>query len=176
MAANRGLLVLGSNIRPEDNLPQAVDLLASYGTIRATSQVWQSAPVGFHDQPDFLNAAVLLETDLSAEKIIANVIPAIEGSLQRHRDPHNKNAPRTIDVDLVMFNDWTGQILGHEIPDPEILTRPFLAVPLAQVAPTVVHPVTGETLQQIAARFPAGSLLKARADVQLQKNHSWLTR
>jgi 2-amino-4-hydroxy-6-hydroxymethyldihydropteridine diphosphokinase len=176
MATNRALLALGSNIYPEENLPEALRLLAAYGAIGATSQVWQSAPVGYADQPDFLNAAVLLETEMSAEQIITNVIPSIEQSLERRRDPSNKNAPRTIDVDLVMFNDLVGEILGHEIPDPEILTRPFLAVPLAEVAPTAAHPVTGETLQEIAARLRAGSLFKTRDDVRLRPSVTWLTR
>jgi len=177
MGANRALLSLGSNIEPEKNLPKSVQLLAGYGTIAAASRVYQSAPVGFSQQPDFLNAAVLLETDLSGEQIIANVIPTIERLLQRRRDPSNKNAPRTIDIDLVMFNDLLGKILNHDIPDPEILTRAFLAVPLAEIAPMTTHPTTGERLQQIAERVRMGSVLRARDDLQLhQKNISWLTR
>jgi 2-amino-4-hydroxy-6-hydroxymethyldihydropteridine diphosphokinase len=177
MSANLAFLALGSNVEPETNLPNAVRLLESVGIIRATSQVWQTAPVGFSEQPDFLNAVVLLETDLPVEQIINSVIPTIEQSLERRRDPNNKNAPRTIDVDLVMFNDMRGKILGHEIPDPEILARPFIAVPLAEIAPTILHPVTGETLPQIAARVRVGSTLKPRDDVQLhKKNVSWLIR
>jgi len=179
MGVNSAFLALGSNIEPEKNLPQAVQLLGSYGTIRATSRVWQSAPVGFSDQPHFLNAAVLLETELSAEQILGNMIPTIERALERRRDPSNKNAPRTIDLDLVIFNDLHGKILDHEIPDPEILTRGFLAVPLAEIAPTTRHPITGETLQQIAERLSASSELRARDDIQLHryKQHaSWLTR
>ena len=101
---NRAYLSLGSNIEPETHLPSAVRKLAAYGRVAAVSRVWETAPVGFSDQPNYLNAAVLLETTLSAREICLEAIPQIERDLHRIRNPENKNAPRTIDVDLVLFN------------------------------------------------------------------------
>lgn len=147
---NRAFLALGSNIEPERHLPRAVSAMTQFGHLRQVSSVWESDPVGYAAQPRFLNAAVLLETSLSVARLRTDVITAIEEGLRRIRDPLEKNGPRTIDVDLALFN---AEILrdGHrEIPDPDILTRTFLAVPLAELAPDYVHPVTGRTLQQIA--------------------------
>src|SRR5690606_23293557 len=97
---HRAYLSLGSNIRPELHLPAAVQLLAQHGRVSAVSHVWQSKPWGYSKQPDFLNAAVLLETALPGEWLIETLIPSIEQQLERRRDPQNKNGPRTIDLDL----------------------------------------------------------------------------
>ncbi len=149
-------------------MPLAVAALARYGRIVAVSRVWQSEPVGFADQPDFLNAVVLLVTPLGAEAVCREMIPRVERELGRRRDPANRNAPRTIDVDLLLFDEAVLQVDHHHIPDPEIAERPFLAVPLAEVAPEYVHPELGVTLASLARRFgdpPAG--LRLRNDVRL---------
>lgn len=167
-SSNRAYLVLGSNIDPERHLPAAVRQLANDGCIRAVSGVWESAPVGFADQPNFLNAAVLLETDLSAAAIQHGVIPTIERSLNRIRDPVNKNGPRTIDVDLALFNRDVLQIDGRRIPAADVLLRAFVAVPLAELEPGYVHPETGQTLFDIAEQVRrTSSPLRRRSDVVL---------
>jgi 2-amino-4-hydroxy-6-hydroxymethyldihydropteridine diphosphokinase len=165
--ANLAYLSLGSNIDPERNLPAAVARLTCFGCIRATSSVWQTAPVGFTDQPDFLNAAVLLETHLSAPILREQAIAQIEKSLLRKRTV-NKNAPRTIDIDIMLFNNDVLSISDRRIPDPEVLERPFVAIPLAEIAPDYVHPETGQTLQEIAQQFdPAKNDMRRRGDVNL---------
>ena len=80
---NQAFLALGSNICPEKNLPQSVRLLEESGRIIRRSSVWQSKPVGDMDQADFLNAAVLLETELAASEICLELIPQIESDLNR---------------------------------------------------------------------------------------------
>ncbi|MBW3543245.1 MAG: 2-amino-4-hydroxy-6-hydroxymethyldihydropteridine diphosphokinase [Planctomycetes bacterium] len=164
---HRAYLSLGSNIDPERNLPAAASLLARYGRVLAVSSVWQSAPAGFAEQPDFLNAAVLLETDLSPEEIVDSTIPAIESALGRVREPDNKNASRTIDVDLSLYDRLVENRGGRELPDPDVLTRPFVIVPLAEVAPNYVHPMDGRTLAEIAAGFDQAADLRRREDVEL---------
>lgn len=165
---NHAYLSLGSNIAPEHNLPAAVTQLARCGRVLAVSSVWQTAPVGLLDQPDFLNAAVLLETPLSARTLRQQAIAAIEDKLGRVRT-ENKNAPRTIDVDIMLFNRDIISLGQRHIPDPEVLERPFVAVPLAEIAPGYVHPETGQTLQQIARRFdPVSTRMRRRDDVVLQ--------
>ncbi|WP_417397402.1 2-amino-4-hydroxy-6-hydroxymethyldihydropteridine diphosphokinase [Gimesia chilikensis] len=166
---NRAFLALGSNIEPEKNLPKAVQLLADFGTVTVKSSVWQSAPVGDPDQPDFLNAAVLLETEHDADTICERVVPEIESRLKRVRDPQNKNGPRTIDLDLVLFNRDTLRIAHRIIPDPEIGSRVFLAVPLAEIAPDYEVPGLNTTLSEIAGdlnRAPQNQLL-LRDEIQL---------
>jgi 2-amino-4-hydroxy-6-hydroxymethyldihydropteridine diphosphokinase len=165
--ANLAYLSLGSNIRPECNLPAAVAQLAQFGQVQAVSTVWETLPVGFSDQPDFLNAAVLIETDLSAVALREEAIAAIEVALGRVRTA-NKNAPRTIDIDIMLFNREVIQLKGRHIPDPEVLERPFVAVPLAEIAPDYVHPETGQTLREIARQFdPMSTGMRRRGDVEL---------
>jgi 2-amino-4-hydroxy-6-hydroxymethyldihydropteridine diphosphokinase len=151
-ATNLAYLSLGSNIEPERNLPAAVKLLAQYGYVRAVSSVWQTEPVGFAEQPNFLNAAVLLETALSAQALREEAITRIEELLGRVRT-ENKNAPRTIDIDIMLFNHDILQIGQRHIP-ADILERPFVAIPLVEIAPDYVHPEIGQTCKQIAQRLP----------------------
>ena len=166
-APNLAYLSLGSNIEPERNLPAAVTQLARFGRIRAVSTVWQTAPIGFTDQPDFLNGVVLLETQLSARALREQVIVQIEQNLNRVRTA-NKNAPRTIDVDIMLFNYDVLSLGRRRIPDPEVLERPFVAIPLAEIAPDYVHPETGQTLRQIAQRFDLVAVgMRPRDDVIL---------
>ncbi len=164
---NRAYLLLGSNIEPEQNLPAAVAHLARFGHVRAVSTVWQTAPVGQTNQPDFLNAAVLLETPLSARELREMAIASIENALGRVRTA-DKNAPRTIDIDILLFNHDVLSLGQRHIPDPEILERPFVAIPLAEIAPEYVHPEVGQTLRQIAGRFASEVVhMRKRDDVTL---------
>jgi len=165
---NRAYLTLGSNIAPAENLPAAVRHLATYGTIRGISRVWETVPVGFADQPDFLNAALLLETPLSAHDLRLCAIAEIEQTLHRVRDPHNRNAPRTIDIDIALFNRDVLTIEHRRIPDPDLLERSFLAIPLAELDPDYVHPQTGLTLARIAAGFETDAgVMRLRDDILL---------
>lgn len=163
MSENLAYLSLGSNIDPERNLPAAVGLLGRYGRVLAVSAVYESLAEGWADQPNFLNAAALFSTPLSAEKLRAGPIAEIEAALGRVRTA-NKNAPRTIDIDIMLFNRDILELGPRHIPSPEILERPFVAVPLAELAPDYVHPETGETLATIAARF-SHAALRPRPDV-----------
>lgn len=165
---NRAYLTLGSNIAPAENLAAAVRHLATFGTIREISRVWETIPVGFVDQPNFLNTALLLETPLSARDLRLHAITEIEQALHRVRDPCNRNAPRTIDIDIALFNRDVLTIEHRQIPDPDLLERPFLAIPLAELDPDYVHPQTGLTLARIAARFETGTAaMRLRDDILL---------
>ena len=159
-------LSLGSNIEPMMNLTAAIGLLSELGQVVAVSSAWQSAPVGFTAQPDFLNAAVLMESDMTPAAIYRDWIRPVEERLHRRRDPLNKNAPRTIDVDLALYGCETLDVLGHSIPDPEILTRPFVAFPLAELDGDFIHPVFQRSLRDIAASLPSNDL-RQRVDVSL---------
>ena len=165
---NRAYLGLGSNIDPEANLSAAVAALADYGTVAAVSKVWETEPVGFAKQANFLNAAVLLETELSAEALCLDAIAEIEQRLRRVRDPKNVNAARTIDIDISLFNGDVFTIGHRRIPDPDILTRVFLAIPLAELDGQYVHPEEDRTLAEIAGEFDIESAgMRPRADVVL---------
>jgi dihydroneopterin aldolase/2-amino-4-hydroxy-6-hydroxymethyldihydropteridine diphosphokinase len=165
LGRNRAFISLGSNIEPEQNLTRAVRRLAERSRLLAASPVYDTRPVGTTDQPNFLNAAVLLETALSAADLKAQVLQAIEADLGRVRT-EDKNAPRTIDLDISLFNDQVLELGHRHIPDPEILRFAHIARPLADLAPHYHHPETGQTLEEIAASLPVGDLV-TRPDLKL---------
>jgi 2-amino-4-hydroxy-6-hydroxymethyldihydropteridine diphosphokinase len=158
---NRVFVLLGSNIKKEINLPEAVRLLDQYCQIIAISPVYESIPVGLPEQPNFFNTAILIDTALSAAELKAGPLHEIEGQLKRERQA-DKNAPRTIDLDIVLFNADVFDYAGTDgrprhIPDPDLLRFPHAIVPVAELAPDMPHPETGETLRTIAQRVTAAT-------------------
>lgn len=133
--------------------------------IDGASPIYEADPVGNPGTPRFLNAAVRVTTDLPPGELKFDVIRPLERQLGRVRtaDP---NAPRTIDIDIAAME---GLVVDREelrLPDPEIVTRAHLAVPLADVAPGFRHPDLGITLREIAARFRDEPGLARRDDVR----------
>ena len=158
-------IALGSNIEPETNLPLAVARLSELGRYVTHSTVYQNPAIADEPQPDYLNAAVLIETTLDP-LAIRNKLREIEADLGRIRS-EDKFAPRTIDLDLCILGN---RVLDHELlslPDPDLLERAYLAVTLAELRPDFLHPLTGETLDEIAAKFQKHVALKPRSDVVL---------
>jgi len=164
---NRVFISLGSNIDAETNLTAAVRHLRNHDAVEviATSRVYETAPVGTVDQPNFLNAALLIRTQLSAEALKAGPLWEVEQVLGRVRTA-DKNAPRTIDLDIALFNYDVLDVGVRHIPDPELLTRAHVAVPVADLAPYYLHPETGATLEEIAARLPVEGIVM-RTDLVL---------
>lgn len=163
--ANTVFIALGSNIQPAANLVKAVRLLEAYGTVIHLSSVYQTAPQGYTDQADFLNMAVKMETSLTIEAFKA-ALTDIEQQLKRVRDPQNKNTPRTIDLDIALWNDEVrdyGAKPWH-VPDKDIARFAHVALPLAEIAPDYQHPETGQSLRDIADTFDA-SAFQLRKDV-----------
>jgi len=142
---NQVYLLLGSNVDPEIHVPEAVRLLRQHGLI-AVSRAYETRPVGTTSNAPFLNAAVLLETNLDATKVKTEVCQVIEQALGRVRDPDDKFAPRTIDLDLALWN-----ASDDPPPDPDIVRHLHAARPLADLAPDLIHPVDGRSLAAIAA-------------------------
>ena len=149
---NIAYLSLGSNINPETNLTAALRLLSRQTELSAVSSVWETKPVGFTDQANFLNMAVIVKTELAARDLKQQVLLDIERKLKRVHQA-NKNAPRTIDLDISLFNRHVFQLGDNHIPDPDIFKRPFIVIPLAEIAADYIHPETGQTLAEIASHF-----------------------
>ena len=148
---NRFLVTLGSNIDPVANLQASVAQLRAHDAVVvvAVSPVYETAPVGTVDQASFLNAAVLIETSLPPDALKSGVLQPIEHTLGRVRT-EDKDAARTIDLDIALFNHEVLDLASRHIPDPDILKYPHVAVPLADVAPHYIHPETGQALAEIA--------------------------
>jgi 2-amino-4-hydroxy-6-hydroxymethyldihydropteridine diphosphokinase len=162
---NQVFVALGSNIRSEYNMREAVRCLSLHCRLVAVSPVYETAPVGNTKQPNFLNAAALIETDLTAAELKGRILQVIEQELGRVRT-EDKNAPRTIDLDIALFVDQDLDAGALGFHDPDILRYAHVAVPLADIAPERRHPVTGQTLQEIAQALSASGLV-LRPDVVL---------
>lgn len=159
----RAFISIGSNIDPEKYLPLAIRKLKKLGEILSVSGVYQNPALGRSEQPDFLNAAALLLTHLQALGV-RHALRSIEAQLGRVRT-EDKYAARTIDLDLCFYNTLVIQTPEFVIPDPEIFERAHLAVPLAELDPSYLHPITDETLEEIAVRLRPEADLTARQDV-----------
>jgi len=122
---HQAYLSLGSNIQPEVNLPKAIELLREYGEILKGSNAWESESVG-SDGPNFLNACVLFLTPLLYAELKDQVIHPIEAKLGRKRSK-DKYAPRTIDIDIVLFDD--------QLCDDKFWKQAFVVIPLAEIYP-----------------------------------------
>lgn len=133
-------LSLGSNIQPELNLPKAIDQLGEYGRVQTISTIWESRSVGANG-PNFWNACLLFITSTAPENLKEKVIHPIEAKLGRVRS-ENKNAPRTIDIDIVVADGTPVNL--------EFWNYAFVVVPLAELAPEFPHPITGEKLIDVA--------------------------
>ena len=146
---------LGSNIDPETNLGRAIELIGQRCKVLAVSNAYLTPPQGFTNQANFLNLALKVETDLDANTLKHTVLDWIERELKRVRDPNNKNAPRTIDLDISLWNNEVfdyGEKPWH-VPDKDILRFAHVSLPLAEIAPDYLHPTEKITLATIAAQF-----------------------
>lgn len=176
---NRYLILLGSNIDKERNLAEAVRLLAEATYLVAVSAAYETPPKGLLEQPSFLNAAALVESHLSPAELKAGPLADIEHKLKRVRQK-DRNAPRTIDLDIGLQDEVVGIYPGpdgrnREIPDPDILRFAHAAVPIAELLPDARHPQTGETFKEIAdrllsfARDQGDPPIQPRKDIDLRQ-------
>lgn len=165
---HQAFIALGSNIDPQRHLPLAVEQLRGLGEVITVSAVYESPPVDGANQANYLNAAVLLMTELSAEHLCRQSLRGIEADLGRVRDPDDRYAARTIDLDLVLYDDAILTIDHRQIPDPEIAEHAFLAIPLAELEGDRLLPTTNSTLAQLAAAHRQDQTLIRRPDVCLR--------
>ncbi|WP_025771252.1 2-amino-4-hydroxy-6-hydroxymethyldihydropteridine diphosphokinase [Thioalkalivibrio sp. HK1] len=146
---NQAFVGIGSNIRPEYNVPRAIfELQASFGEVRA-SGIYESPAIGF-DGPAFHNLVAVFRCDLEAKALIES-LRTIERRCGRKRDPSQTGLrSRTVDIDLLLLGDHVQQGAdGFELPHPDILEYPFVLAPLAEIAPDGRHPVIRRTFDDL---------------------------
>jgi 2-amino-4-hydroxy-6-hydroxymethyldihydropteridine diphosphokinase len=138
-------ILTGGNMgRREDYLAQAKELLqAQCGIVIAASSLYETAAWGNTDQPAFFNQALALQTELNARQLIRRILK-IEKAMGRVRQ--EKYGPRIIDIDILLFNREKHNYHFLKLPHPEMHNRRFALLPLAEIAPEVIHPVFNKTV------------------------------
>ncbi|MBF0178304.1 MAG: 2-amino-4-hydroxy-6-hydroxymethyldihydropteridine diphosphokinase [Magnetococcales bacterium] len=167
------LIAFGANLNPLPNLIHGLRRCHQELGIVAVSTVYRTRPVGLMDQPDFLNGALCLARPMEPWPLRA-MLRKIEAECRRNRGELSKDGPRTLDLDIALMGRKIVEEPPLSIPDPEILRRPFLALPLAELAPDLLHPQVNRSLAEIAADFgpkPAGMEIDAEATAALQTEY-----
>jgi 2-amino-4-hydroxy-6-hydroxymethyldihydropteridine diphosphokinase len=154
-------IALGSNLESrfgdrEANLREAVRRIGDWGgglgEVRAVSPFYDTEPVGYLEQPRFLNAALVLETELKPAALMQRLL-SIERTMGRERLGAIAKGPRVIDLDLLLYGDWVLWAEDLILPHPRMEERRFVLEPLAEIAPEWVHPVLGVTVREMLERL-----------------------
>lgn len=143
----RVYITIGSNIEPEKNIPKALESLCERCTIEAVSRFYRSRPLNRPEQADFINGACVIETDLAPRNLKYKILREIEDSLGRVRTD-DRYAARTIDLDIALYEDMVMAQEDLALPDPNIIERPFLYLPLLDVDADLRVPGTEKALRE----------------------------
>ena len=156
--AHRVAIALGSNIGDRrSNIAAAIHKLRSYATIDRVSSVYETVPVGYTHQPDFLNLACTGTTDLPPRGL-RDALAKIERQVGRRVSV--PLGPRAIDLDLLLYDDVVMREEDCVLPHPGMASRAFVLVPLAEIAPDLVDPLSGKTIAQLAAGVDRSGVFK----------------
>ncbi len=147
----RAFVGMGSNLGDRSSqLQKALDAcrMITLTTVVRSSSVYETSPVGMYDQPQFLNAVMELSTALDPGELLKK-LKKIENDLGR--TDATRWAPRTIDLDILLYDDVVVILDELTIPHPHMMERKFVLVPLVELDPAVVHPIEHKTLDAILA-------------------------
>ncbi|MGD0989652.1 MAG: 2-amino-4-hydroxy-6-hydroxymethyldihydropteridine diphosphokinase [Candidatus Sulfotelmatobacter sp.] len=155
-------LSLGSNVGArEAQLQEAQRRLGAVGRVASVSSYYETEPVGFTEQPWFLNCALALETNQTPLQLMRCVL-GIEKEMGRER--LQKNGPRTIDIDILLFGDRILNLAEVTIPHPAMHERRFVLEPMAEIAPEARHPMMNRTVRELLAALPQGQEVRKRGE------------
>ena len=146
----KAVIAFGSNIEPDKHVPEAIRRLKEIMRVLAISPVYRTPPVGAPGSPPYWNGALLVETDIPPQELHDRVLRGIEASLGRVRtsDP---NAPRTIDLDLILYEGETSDDPRLPLPSTDLFGYAHVAIPVADIVPE--WPLNDERVADVAARF-----------------------
>lgn len=150
VSLHRAYVALGSNLsQPDAQVNQAFDALARLPdtSLVARSSLYRSAPVGYADQPDFINAVACIETRLAPHDLLQSLL-GIEHEFGRVRE--FRNAPRTLDLDLLLYDDLQFHEPGLTLPHPRMHERAFVLLPLLEIDPNCAIPGRGAARDWLA--------------------------
>lgn len=150
-------LGLGSNQGDRiGTIQQAMRFLTDSGEIRvlSASSFYETEPVDFKDQEWFVNAALAVDTSLGPEELLEQC-QRVEKMLGRVRNPQKPKGPRSIDIDILLYDNLVMNEANLIIPHPRLHTRACMLVPLLEVNPRIVHPVFNKTIEQLHSDLEA---------------------
>lgn len=168
---------MGANLRssvgdPAATLAIAAERLGAYGRIQAWSSLYRTSPVGFLDQPDFVNAVVAFEADLGPRLLLRRLLE-IEAEFGRDRLQSIVNGPRTLDLDMLIVGDLVLHEAGLDLPHPRMAQRAFVLIPLREIAPGLVEPRSRATVAALLESLDADQP-GALSSVTLLRGRDWL--
>ena len=158
-------LSVGSNLRDrKENITQALDRLRQTGIeTRHVSSVYETEPVGTFDQPWFLNIAAEVATRLPARDLLQL---CLETERSQGRVRTSPGAPRTLDIDILLYNTLIVNSPSLSIPHPRMTERRFVLEPLAQIAPDAVHPVSNMTIRELLLLCKDSSTIRHHSELR----------
>jgi 2-amino-4-hydroxy-6-hydroxymethyldihydropteridine diphosphokinase len=153
----RAFISVGSNIDPDTHVRQAVALIAARTHLVAISTVYQTDAVDRPEQDPYYNCVLQIETGLRPREVKRAILRPIEDKLGRMRTA-DRYAPRTVDLDLIVYDDMVLEEDGMRLPDPDISERPFLAHPLAELAPGWMLAGSNRPIEDVAAALSTAGM------------------
>jgi 2-amino-4-hydroxy-6-hydroxymethyldihydropteridine diphosphokinase len=157
---------------PEATLARAAERLGELGRVAARSHLYSTEPVGYADQPRFVNAVVALETELEPRALLEGLL-ALEREFGRDRLTGIVNGPRTLDLDLLLFGDVLLNEPDLTVPHPRLLERAFVLVPLCEIAPELRDPRSGVRVAEWIQRLPPVSTGVVSKNVEIIESNFW---
>ena len=145
-------LCLGSNLGDrEKNLSQALSLLSHEINLEKVSSIYETEPVGYKEQPFFLNLVCRVTTSLNPGELL-HLAKTMETRMGRVPGKQT-NSPRTIDIDILFYNNKIIKTPDLTIPHPRLVGRAFVLIPLAEIAPELIHPELGKSIAELASNI-----------------------
>lgn len=154
----KAIISIGSNLGDRvRNCINALNEISAFAKIVRVSSVYETGPVGKKDQPDFINCAAEIETALPPGELLDRILE-VEDGMGRVRD--GRWGPRTIDIDLIFYDELTLDTPDLKLPHPQAHLRRFVLEPVSELMPGKIHPVFGITVRELCGKLGDGQRVK----------------